>query len=132
MRAHPGALFDQERFDDILRRMERYFSGDRVDFPDAVDFGTASAFRQEVWRAARQIPHGETRTYGWLAERVGRPTAARAVGRALGENPIPVVIPCHRVVGRKGDLCGFADGLETKALLLALEEQGASIPIKTA
>ncbi|TAK34131.1 MAG: methylated-DNA--[protein]-cysteine S-methyltransferase [Chloroflexota bacterium] len=121
LRSYPDAVYDQDRFTDILSRLKRYFSGERMEFPDAVDVGTATAFRQEVWRAARQIPYGETRSYAWLAERINRPRAARAVGQALGENPIPLVIPCHRIVGSGGDLRGFADGLEMKASLLALE-----------
>ena len=118
-RPHEGSLAG------ILRRLERYFSGESVAFSDEVDLGTATAFRQMVWRAAREIPWGETRTYGWLAAHIGRPRSARAVGQALGSNPIPLVIPCHRVVGTAGDLRGFADGLEMKSLLLSLESTGS-------
>lgn len=121
LRAHPDALMDQDRWEDMLHRLERYFAGERVEFADIVDVGAASAFRQEVWRAARQIKYGETRSYRWLAERINRPAAARAVGQALGENPIPLIVPCHRVLGSAGDLRGFADGLEMKAVLLGLE-----------
>ena len=121
MRGNPDARLSQGSCGDILQRLEQYFSGERVGFPDVVDLGAAPAFRQEVWRAAREIQYGETRTYGWLAELIGRPKAPRAVGQALGANPLPLVIPCHRVLGSSGDLRGFADGLEMKSTLLALE-----------
>jgi methylated-DNA-[protein]-cysteine S-methyltransferase len=78
-------------------------------------------FRRRVWEALRRIPYGETRTYGEIAAAVGKPGAARAVGTANHHNPIPVVIPCHRVVGSGGRLCGFGGGLDLKRRLLELE-----------
>ncbi|NPB09140.1 MAG: methylated-DNA--[protein]-cysteine S-methyltransferase [Thermodesulfobacteria bacterium] len=77
-------------------------------------------FQLKVWEALCEIPYGETRTYGWLAQRIGRPRAFRAVGRALGDNPLPIFIPCHRIVGVHG-LGGFSGGLEVKRFLLRLE-----------
>lgn len=81
-------------------------------------------FQTEVWRMLGTIPYGETWTYAELAERIGRPAAVRAVGAANGRNPIPIMIPCHRVIGSSGKLVGFGGGLETKRALLGLE-QGA-------
>ena len=78
-------------------------------------------FERAVLEAVRAIPWGETRSYAWVARQVGRPRATRAVGRALGANPVPVLVPCHRVVGARGDLVGFSAGTERKAALLARE-----------
>ncbi|MGH2768111.1 MAG: methylated-DNA--[protein]-cysteine S-methyltransferase [Actinomycetota bacterium] len=101
-------------------RLEAYFRGERDldDLPVALQ---ASPFRRLVLEAVRRIPPGEVRTYGWLASEIGRPTAARAVGRALAANPLPVVIPCHRVVAASGRLGGYAGGADKKRALLELE-----------
>lgn len=107
----------------IVSALTGYFSGERVAFPEP-PIEDATPFQQAVWRAAREILHGETRTYGQIAEALGRPKAARAVGAALGKNPFPVVIPCHRVVGASGALTGFAAGVEWKAALLELDRRG--------
>ncbi len=84
-----------------------------------------SAFQLRVWRALRAIPRGETRSYGQIAEQIGQPGAARAVGRAIGSNPLAVLVPCHRVIGANGTLTGWRWGLERKQTLLALEQEGA-------
>ncbi|MCA9771033.1 MAG: methylated-DNA--[protein]-cysteine S-methyltransferase [Myxococcales bacterium] len=106
--------------DEARRQLDAYFAGAlrRFTVPLAP---TGTPFQQEVWRALTAIPYGETITYGEQARRVGRPSAARAVGAANGRNPISIVIPCHRVVGANGSLTGFAWGLERKAWLLGLE-----------
>lgn len=83
-----------------------------------------TAFQQDVWRVLEAIPYGETLSYADVADRVGRPTAVRAVGAANGRNPIPIIIPCHRVIGSSGKLVGFGGGLDAKRALLGLE-QGA-------
>ena len=105
----------------LLKDLIGYFSGADVDPGRSVPLPKGTRFQQAVWAAAREIPRGQTRTYGCIADRIGRPGAARAAGSALGRNPCPVVVPCHRVVGASGDLTGFAFGTEWKAALLELE-----------
>jgi len=82
-----------------------------------------TTFQQAVWRAAMAIPYGETRSYSWIAKRIKNPKAGRAVGQALGVNPIPIIIPCHRVIDATGGLGGFSGGLGMKKRLLALETE---------
>ncbi len=115
------AASSPRRFKDIIERLRAYFSGQRVDFPDKLDLSGATPFQREVWQAARLIPYSETRSYAWIAGQIGRPEAARAVGQALGRNPFPVVVPCHRVLKSDGSLGGFSGGIETKKFLLSLE-----------
>ncbi|MBN1692717.1 MAG: MGMT family protein [Dehalococcoidales bacterium] len=96
--------------------------GQRVDFPDKLDLQGATDFQRKVWEATKQIPYGQTRSYEWVAKQVGKPGAARAVGQALGKNPLPVVVPCHRVITCDGKSGGFGGGLAMKKRLLALEK----------
>ena len=108
----------------ILRQAERelaeYLDGKRKVF--SVKFDPAGTqFQSKVWGALEKIPFGETRSYGEIAKQIGSPAAVRAVGAAIGRNPISVMVPCHRVIGASGKLTGFAGGLKTKAQLLALE-----------
>ena len=102
------------------RQVTEYFAGTRKAFelPLAPN---GTPFQKSVWQALRDIPYGETRSYGEIAKAVGNGKAARAVGMANHRNPIPVIIPCHRVIGADGSLTGYAGGLERKTLLLALE-----------
>ena len=102
------------------RQLAEYFAGQRTRFTLALD-PSGTAFQRAVWDALLTIPFGETRSYAQIAEQIGRPTAARAVGAANGRNPLSIVAPCHRVVGASGALTGFAGGLEVKARLLAHE-----------
>ena len=97
-----------------------YFAGKLRRFTVPLDF-KGTEFQKSVWSALLSIPFGETRSYGEIARQIGRPTALRAVGAANGRNPISIIAPCHRVVGAKGDLTGFAGGLATKEQLLRLE-----------
>jgi methylated-DNA-[protein]-cysteine S-methyltransferase len=102
------------------RQLREYFAGSRNDF-DLPLAPEGTEFQRSVWRRLQEIPYGETISYGELARRVGNPKASRAVGAANGQNPIPIVIPCHRVIGANGKLTGFGGGLPTKEALLALE-----------
>ncbi len=111
-----------EPFKKTARQLNEYFSGDRQEFElDLAPEGTK--FQVEVLEALRGIPYGETRTYRDIAVAVGRPKAVRAVGNANGRNPLPIVIPCHRVIGSDGSLTGFGGGIEAKRYLLDLEQQ---------
>ncbi len=101
-------------------QLTEYFDGQRQDFDVQLD-PVGSPFQQTVWQVLREIPFGETITYGEQARRLGDPNKARAVGAANGRNPIPIIVPCHRVIGSNGKLTGFAGGLENKAWLLTHE-----------
>ena len=107
--------------DPLRRELDAYFEGTRREFDLAVDLTPLPAFQRSVLEELARVRYGETATYGGLAARVGNPRAARAVGGALNRNPIPIVIPCHRVVGASGSLVGYAGGLERKRALLELE-----------
>ncbi len=98
-----------------------FLAGRRTDFDLRLDLSHGTDFQQAVWLALREIPAGATTSYGALSARVGRPSAVRAVGAAVGRNPISVIVPCHRVVGATGALTGYAGGLERKTALLQLE-----------
>jgi methylated-DNA-[protein]-cysteine S-methyltransferase len=105
-----------------IRQLQEYFTGRRVDF-DLPLTPEGTAFQLSVWRALQDIPYGQTISYGELARRVGNPKASRAVGAANGQNRIPIVIPCHRVIGANGTLTGFGGGLPIKQALLDLEKE---------
>lgn len=108
-------------FDDLVERLKGYFGGSRVDFPDRLDLSGATPFQHTVWETTRLIPYGETRTYAWVAGQINKPRATRAVGQALGSNPLPIIIPCHRVIRGDGSPGGFSNGIEIKERLLSLE-----------
>lgn len=110
------------------RQLSEYFAGKRKIFSVALDM-RGTRFQKDVWEMLLAIPFGETRSYGQLAKQLGNPNAMRAVGAANGRNPISIIVPCHRVIGSSGKLTGFAGGLETKAYLLRLEENGDN-PVK--
>lgn len=107
-------------FGEALRQLAAYFAGELRQF-DLALAPRGSVFQRQVWRALREIPYGRTVSYGELARRIGRPTASRAVGAANGRNPLPIVVPCHRVIGGTGKLTGFYGGLHLKEALLGLE-----------
>jgi methylated-DNA-[protein]-cysteine S-methyltransferase len=107
--------------DEARKELDEYFAGDRRRFGLRIDRRLIGPFAWDVLRATRRVGFGHLATYGQIAERIDRPTASRAVGRALGSNPIPIVIPCHRIVGAGGKLTGYAGGLQRKELLLELE-----------
>lgn len=106
--------------EEARRQLQAYFRGELVRFALPLDL-VGTEFQLAAWQALAEIPYGETRTYSEQARRIGRPSAVRAVGAANGRNPIPIVLPCHRVVGANGALVGFGGGLERKAWLLAHE-----------
>jgi len=116
---------DRTPFKEVIRQLESYFLGKLQDFdlPLVLD---GTEFQLLVWRNLQKIPYGETVSYGQLARRIGSPDAARAVGLANGSNPIPIIIPCHRVIGSNGHLTGFGGGLPVKKKLLALESRQLS------
>jgi methylated-DNA-[protein]-cysteine S-methyltransferase len=107
-------------FTEVRAQLAEYFAGRRraFDLPLAM---TGSPFQRRVWRALQDIPYGETTSYGEVARRIGVPSASRAVGVANGRNPVSVIVPCHRVIGKDGDLTGYGGGLERKQFLLGLE-----------
>ena len=107
---------------DVKDAMIKYFKGERVDFPFPIDLKGYTKFQKDVWKATRSIPYGELRNYGWVAFQIDKPKSARAVGQALGANPIPIIIPCHRVVASDGSLHGFTGGLKLKQRLIELEK----------
>ena len=113
----------EEPFREVIAQLDAYFAGELRRF-DLALAPEGTAFQREVWSALSDIPYGETVSYGDLARRLGRPAASRAVGAANGRNPIPIIIPCHRVIGADGSLTGFGGGLAIKRKLLALEAGG--------
>lgn len=102
--------------------LQHYFSGESVLFDVPLDLRYYTPFQQAVWQAAAAIPSGETRSYAWIAKRIRNPKASRAVGQALGANPVPIVIPCHRVISSTGTMGGFSGGTGMKKKLLELEK----------
>lgn len=109
--------------DQAERELREYFEGRRQAF-DVPVTTEGTVFQQQVWDALRGIPYGELRSYRDVATSIGKPAAVRAVGAANGRNPVPIIVPCHRVIGSNGTLTGFGGGLETKRRLLALEGRG--------
>ncbi len=117
----PDVTRSKDRLADTVERFRRYYGGHRVLFEDELDLSGATPFQRQVWTISQRIPYGETRSYLWVAEQLGRPQAARAVGQAMGRNPLSIIIPCHRVVTSDGQLGGFGGGLDMKRRLLRLE-----------
>lgn len=113
---------DAAPFKGVIEQLNKYFCAELNEFDLQLN-PTGTEFQQSVWAALQEIPYGETWSYGELAKHIGRPKASRAVGAANGVNPIPVIIPCHRVIGSSGKLTGFGGGLQTKEFLLRLESE---------
>jgi methylated-DNA-[protein]-cysteine S-methyltransferase len=122
---------DHSPFAPAISQLEDYFAGRLTEFDLPLAF-VGTPFQRLVWEALRKVPYGQTVSYGQLADRLGRPTAARVVGLANGHNPISIIVPCHRVVGANGDLTGYGGGLERKRHLLDFErntvQRGVSAP----
>ncbi|MHA7649520.1 methylated-DNA--[protein]-cysteine S-methyltransferase [Mycobacterium sp. ML4] len=121
---------DNSVFSEVVRQLDAYFAGDLYDFDVELDL-RGTEFQRRVWRALLTIPYGETRSYGQIAEQIGAPGAARAVGLANGHNPVAIIVPCHRVIGSAGKLTGYGGGLERKQTLLTLEQRRAPADLKT-
>ncbi len=130
--AHPAAGWLRDDDLPVLaaarRQLGEYFAGERTDF-DLPLAARGTAFQQKVWDALRRIAYGTTRSYGQIADEIGAPGAARAVGAANHDNPLAIIVPCHRVVGANGSLVGYAGGLDQKRTLLELETTGARLPM---
>jgi methylated-DNA-[protein]-cysteine S-methyltransferase len=124
MRREPEAdwIFNETQLADVSQQLREYFSGERRAFDLPLKL-SGTEFQVSVLEALQDIPYGETTSYGEIAKRIGRPKAVRAVGAANGRNPIPIIVPCHRVIGSTGDLTGFGGGLDTKEALLRLEAE---------
>jgi methylated-DNA-[protein]-cysteine S-methyltransferase len=117
---HSNWVADPKPFERVLLQLQEYFAGRRRQFDLPLD-APGTTFQHRVWQQLSSIPFGETISYGELARRIGNPRAARAVGLANGANPLPIVVPCHRVIGVNGSLTGFGGGLPIKQRLLSLE-----------
>jgi methylated-DNA-[protein]-cysteine S-methyltransferase len=114
-------------FAEVAAQLKEYFAGRRTTFELPLNL-VGTPFQQRVWTALLDIPYGETVSYGELAGELGQPTASRAVGLANGKNPVGIIVPCHRVVGSKGDLTGYGGGLERKRYLLEFERGDSLFP----
>ncbi len=124
--SHAGWAPNPGAFNEAAEQLAAYFAGELTEFDIEFDL-RGTEFQQRVWKALQTIPYGQTRSYGTIAEQVGAPGAARAVGLANGHNPIAIVVPCHRVIGANGSLTGYGGGLDRKRTLLELEKRRASI-----
>lgn len=116
-----------DRFEDIYVDLAGYFSGIQIDFNYPLDLRGATPFEREVWNKVRQVPYGQVRSYKWLADQIHHPKAFKAVGRVLGLNPLPILIPCHRVIMHDLSTGGFAAGVGWKERLLRLERGELSL-----
>jgi len=112
---------DEKGLSGITRKLGDYLTGKRVFFREEFDVGGATPFEMRVWDTVYGIPYGEVRSYDWVAKQVGSPKEVRAVGQALKRNRLPIIIPCHRVINKSGDLGGFSGGVELKRRLLQIE-----------
>ena len=126
MRRNPESdwIYNEAPFEAVRQQLSEYFAGERKNFDVPLSL-EGTEFQVSVLEALLDIPYGETTSYGAIAKQIGRPKAVRAVGAANGRNPIPIIVPCHRVIGSSGDLTGFGGGLDTKAALLRLEAENS-------
>jgi methylated-DNA-[protein]-cysteine S-methyltransferase len=126
--SHAGWSPEPSAFAKAVDQLHAYFAGELTDFDIELDL-RGTEFQQRVWKALLTIPYGETRSYGEIAEQIGAPGCARAVGLANGHNPIAIVVPCHRVIGANGSLTGYGGGLDRKRSLLELEKRRTSVDL---
>lgn len=122
------AIEEPAKLERTWGQLKRYFDRRLRRFSVAIDTSLATPFQRRVMQVLSEVPYGCTDTYGGLAQRIGQPRAARAVGRALNRNPIPIIVPCHRILGKDGDLVGYRGGLGLKKMLLGLEGYSSSSP----
>lgn len=120
-----GVLHSQSYFEQIIEELLNYFRGQRVEFAEKLDMGNHTPFEQAVWKATAKIPYGQRKSYSEISRQIGKPAAYRAVGQALGKNPLAIIVPCHRVIASDGKLGGFGGGLTMKRYLLNME---AAVP----
>ena len=117
---------DDEKLKNVINELHNYFNGKKVNFKFLLDLRIGTIFQRKVWNKISEIPYGELRTYKWIANEIGNTNAVRAVGNAVGKNPVPPIIPCHRVIRTDGKLGGFSSGISLKKWLLKLEK--SSLP----
>lgn len=117
------AVRSQSGLSEAVNLLTRYLNGMHVNFNIHLDLSAGTQFQIAAWQTARQIPYGAVQSYSWIAREIGRPKGARAVGQAMGANPLSIIVPCHRVVRSDGDLGGYSGGLHWKRQLLALERK---------
>jgi methylated-DNA-[protein]-cysteine S-methyltransferase len=113
---------DDKKLKSAINELLDYFNGDQVSFKSILDVSIGTTFQKKVWNQVSKIPYGELRTYKWIASEIGNLNAVRAVGNAVGKNPVPPIIPCHRVIRTDGNLGGFSSGIPLKKWLLKLEK----------
>ena len=118
-----SSAFSKGRFREIKESVKRYFDGEKIDFNFHLDLSYSSSFQRSVYKITKTIPYGEVKTYKWIAKKIGLPDASRAVGGALSSNPIPLLIPCHRVIREDGGMGGFTahGGIDLKMKMLKME-----------
>lgn len=112
---------NKNKFSSLEKNLKAYFSGRKVNFREKLDLTGGTDFQKKIWKAMQKIPYGETRSYGWLAQKAGGKNKARAAGAACGANPIPIIIPCHRVIKSDKTIGGYSGGLGFKKKLLKIE-----------
>jgi len=122
----PDWIYNEKPFAAARQQLTEYFAGSRKNFDLPLQL-SGTEFQVSVLEELQRIPYGETTSYGAIARRIGRPKAVRAVGAANGRNPVPIIVPCHRVIGSSGDLTGFGGGLDTKEVLLRLEAENSDL-----
>lgn len=118
-------ILDKSKFTRVTTQLDEYFRGERQQFTVPLDLA-GTPFQKQVWQQLSKIPYGSTTNYGEIATSINNPKGSRAVGMANGKNPIPIIIPCHRVIGKNGSLTGFGGGLDVKQQLLELEKNNCS------
>lgn len=121
-RFRKDTIRDDRKLKDVIRELSSYFNGHQVNFKSTLDLSIGTEFQRRVWEKVGEIPYGELKSYKWIADEIGNPNGVRAVGNAVGRNPVPPIIPCHRVIRSDGNLGGFSSGIALKKWLLKLEK----------